>query len=67
MQNELVAAMSSIIAEGIKQEIGNSWCTIKVDGTKYQPAVENIFIIIRFIIEHSLKVPERHFALSSTH
>ena len=34
MQNELIAAMSSLATEGIKKEIGNFWYTIKVDGTK---------------------------------
>ena len=58
MQNELVAAMSSVVTEGIKQEIGNSWYTIKVDDTKDSTGVENIPIIIRFFNEHSLKVAE---------
>ena len=48
MQNELIAAMSSVVTEGIKQEIGNSWYTIKVDGTKDPTGVENISIIICF-------------------
>ena len=66
MQNELIAAMSSVITKGIKQEIGNSWHTIKVDGTKDLTGVENISIIIRFFNEHSLKVAERLLVLSST-
>ena len=36
MQNKFIAAMSSVVTEGIKQDIGNSWYTIKVDGAKDQ-------------------------------
>ena len=31
MQNELMAAMNSVVTTGIKQENENSWYTIKVD------------------------------------
>ena len=48
MQNELIAAMSSVVTEVIKQVIGNSWHAIKVDGIKDQTDVENIFITICF-------------------
>ena len=48
MQNELIAAMSSVVTESIKQEIGNYWYTFKVDGTKDPTYVKNISIIIRF-------------------
>ena len=65
MQNELIAAMSSVVTEGIKQEIGNSWYTTKVDGTEDPTGVENISIIICFFNEHSLKA-ERFLVLSST-
>ena len=34
----------------VKQEIGNSWYTIKVDSTKDPTGVENISIIIRFFM-----------------
>ena len=57
--------MSSVTAEGIKQEIGYSWYTIKVDGTKDPIGAEIISIIIRFN-EHSLKGAERFLVLSST-
>ena len=50
MQNELIAAMSAVATEGIKQEIGNSWYTIKVDSTKDPTGVKNISIVIRFLI-----------------
>ena len=35
-QNELIAAMRSVVVEGINHEIGNSWYAIKVYGTKAQ-------------------------------
>ena len=57
MQNELIAAMSAaVVAEGIMQEIGNCWYTIKVDATKDPTVVENISIVIRLFNEHSLEV-----------
>ena len=66
MQNELIAAMSSEVIEGINKEIGNSRHTIKVDSTKGPTGVENIFIIICFFNEHSLIVTGRLLLLSST-
>ena len=38
MQNKLIVAVSSVLTEGIKQEIGSS--TIKVDGTIDPTGVE---------------------------
>ena len=64
MQNKLIAAMSSVVTEVSKQEIGNSWYTIKVDGTKDPAGVD---IIICSLNEHSLKVQERLLILSSTY
>ena len=49
MQNELIAAISSVVAEGIKQKVGNSWYTIEFNGTIHPTGVENISIIIRFL------------------
>ena len=65
-QNELIAALSSVVTEGIKQEIESSWYAIKVDGTKDPTGVENISIIIRFFNEHPLKVAYCLLVLSST-
>ena len=45
--------------EVIRQDIGNSLYTIKVDGAKDSTYLQNIFIIIRFANKHSLKVAER--------
>ena len=66
MQNKLIAAMSAVVTEGIMQEIGNCWHTIKVDGTKNPTGAENISIAIRLFNEHSLEVLECLFVLSST-
>ena len=57
--------MSLVLTEDIYQEIGNSWYTIKVDGTKDPTGVESISIIIRLFNEHSLKVAKRLLILSS--
>ena len=58
MQNKLIAAMSSVVTIDIKQEIGNSWYTIKVDGAKDPTGVENTSTIIRFLQRQSLKVAD---------
>ena len=65
-ETNLIAAMSSIVALYNKQEIKNSWNTIKVDGTKHATDVENIFVVIRFFKEHCLRVAEGFLVLSST-
>ena len=65
MQNKLIAAMSSVVTIDIKQEIGNSWYTIKVDGAKDPTGVENISTIIRFLQRQSLKVADRLLISSS--
>ena len=59
MQNNFIAATNSIVTEVIKQEIGNSRYTIRVDGNKDPTGEENIFIINCFLNEHFLKVAER--------
>ena len=66
MQNEFIAAMSSVVCEGIKQEIGNSWYTVKVDGTKDPTGVENISINICIFYKYSLKVAQRLVVLPNT-
>ena len=65
MQNKLIAAMSSVVTIDIKQEIGNSWYTIKVDGAKDPTGVENISTIIHFLQRQSLKVADRLLISSS--
>ena len=64
MQNQPIAAMSSAVIEGIKQEFPRY--RFKVDGTKDPTGVANISMIIRFFNEHSLKSAERLLVLSST-
>ena len=66
MQNELIAAMSAVVTEAIKQEIENSWYKIKVDGTKDPTGEEYISLVIRLFNEHSWKVAERLLVLSRT-
>jgi len=66
MQNELIAAMSSVVTDKIREEIGESWYTIKADGTKDSTGTENISIVVRFFNQHTLKVMERLLVISST-
>lgn len=51
VQNEIIGIMSSVVTEAIVGEIGESWYTIKVDGTKDPTGCENVSIVIRFVSE----------------
>ena len=66
MQNKLLAAISSVVTEGIEQDIGNSWYTIKVDNTTDPADVENVSIIIRWFNEHFFKIAKPLWVLSIT-
>ncbi|CAM4655053.1 unnamed protein product [Leuciscus chuanchicus] len=59
IQNELVAVMSSIVTDAIVKEIGDSWFTVKVDGTRDPTGMENISIVIRYFNEKTLEITER--------
>ena len=50
MHDETIGAVSLVVTKGIKQDIGNSWYKIKVDGAKNPTGVTNIFIVIPFFI-----------------
>lgn len=49
MQNELICTLSNVVTDAIVEEVGTSWFTIKVDGTRDPTECENISIIIRFV------------------
>ena len=66
MQNKLIAAVSSVVTDPIRKEIGNTWYTIKVDDTKEQTGVEKISTIIRFVNDLFLKEAESFLVLSNT-
>ncbi|ROI52181.1 Zinc finger MYM-type protein 1 [Anabarilius grahami] len=59
IQNELVAVMSIIVTDAIVKEIGDSWFTVKVDGTRDPTGMENISIVIRYFNEKTLEITER--------
>ena len=65
MQNKLIAAMSSVVTKGIKQEIGHSCYTIEVDAPRAQ-LVRKYFLNYLFFSKHSLKVAKRLLVLLST-
>ena len=52
IQNEVVEIMSTMITEHIVGEIGGSFYTIKVDGTRDPTGCENISIVVRFVDEN---------------
>jgi len=57
---------SSIVKEAIVQEVGDSWFTLKVDGTRDPTGVENIPIVLRFFDEDTKVVTERLLALATS-
>ena len=66
IQNELIDVMSSIVKEAIEQEVGDSWFTLKVDGTRDPTGVENVSIVLRSFNEDTEVVTERLLALATS-
>ncbi|KAG9282357.1 zinc finger MYM-type protein 1-like [Astyanax mexicanus] len=51
IQNELISTLSNVVTEAIVEEVGESWYTIKVDGTRDPTGCENISVVLRFVSE----------------
>ncbi|XP_063039724.1 uncharacterized protein LOC134434959 [Engraulis encrasicolus] len=49
IQNEIVDIMSTMVTEHIVREVGESFYTIKADGTRDPTGRENISIVLRYI------------------
>ena len=64
MQNELISTLSNVVTEAIVAEIGDSFYTLKVDGTRDPTECENISIVIRFVNE-TYDVTERLLIIST--
>ena len=45
--------MSEVVTEEIVKEVGESWYTLKVDGTKDPSGCENISIVLRYVGENN--------------
>jgi len=58
--------MSSIVKEAIVEEVGDSWFTLKVDGTRDPTGVENVSILFCFFNEDTKVVAERLLALATS-
>ncbi|KAL2089232.1 hypothetical protein ACEWY4_016131 [Coilia grayii] len=52
IQNDIIELMSKLVTEEIVRQIGDSWYTIKVDGTRDPLGQENISIVLRFVDEN---------------
>lgn len=57
--------MATIVTEEIVKDVGDSWFTIKVDGTKDPTGCENISLVIRFV-DSECRVHERLLAMLTT-
>uniref|UniRef100_A0A8C1RPS8 DUF4371 domain-containing protein n=1 Tax=Cyprinus carpio TaxID=7962 RepID=A0A8C1RPS8_CYPCA len=64
MQNELIRTLSNVVTEAIVEEVGESYYTLKVDGTRDPTGCENISIVIRFVNE-SYEVTERLLCIAT--
>lgn len=51
IQNELIEVMSALVREHIVEEVGESFYTLKADGTRDPTGRENISIVLRFLNE----------------
>ena len=49
IQNNLIDVMSALVREHIVKEVGESFYTLKVDGTRDPTGTENISIVLRFL------------------
>lgn len=45
--------MATMITEEIVKDIGESWFTIKVDGTKDPTGQENVSVIVRYMDQNA--------------
>uniref|UniRef100_A0A8C9YYB0 TTF-type domain-containing protein n=1 Tax=Sander lucioperca TaxID=283035 RepID=A0A8C9YYB0_SANLU len=65
IQNNIIDIMSTMVTEQIVKEVGESFYTIKVDGTRDSTGTENISIVVRFV--NDLYEPtERLLTISTT-
>lgn len=49
IQNNLIDVMSALVREHIVKKVGESFYTLKVDGTRVPTGRENISIVLRFL------------------
>ena len=52
IQNQIIELMSTIVTEQIVKDVGESWFTLKVDGTKDPTGSENVSIVVRYRLHH---------------
>lgn len=46
MQDELIRTLSDVVTEAVMEEVGDSYYTVKVDGTRDPTGCENISIVL---------------------
>jgi len=64
IQNELIGLMSQQVTECIVEEIGNSFYTVKMDGTRDPTGCENLSIVLRFV-DDSCAIKERLLTIAT--
>lgn len=57
--------MSMVITEQIVKDVGESWLTLKVDGSKDPTGSENVSIVVHNV-DKDLKVRERLLSMQTT-
>ena len=65
IQNHIIELMSTIVTEQIVKDVGESWFTLKVDGTKALTGSENVSIVVRYI-DKDYKMQERLLSVQTT-
>ncbi|GAA6092116.1 zinc finger MYM-type protein 1-like [Tachysurus ichikawai] len=57
--------MSNIVTDAIVNEIGDSWFTLKVDGTRDPTGMENISIVVCYLGVKTLEITERLLVMTT--
>ncbi|KAJ4946440.1 hypothetical protein JOQ06_024107 [Pogonophryne albipinna] len=65
IQNEIIGLMSEIVTSEIVEEIGDSWYTLKLDGTKDPTGCENVSIVVRYLNKNN-DIRERLLVMATT-
>ncbi len=65
IQNHIIELMSTIVTEQIVKDVGESWFTLKVDGTKNPTGSENVSIVVQYMDKDN-KMQERLLSMQTT-
>lgn len=65
IQNKIIVLMSEIMTSQIVNELGDSWYTLRVDGTKIPTGCENMSILLHYL-DMDNEIPKRLLVMDET-